>query len=108
VSRVEALTPAEFAALRAREPELRVLDVREPREYAYCHLPDSVLVPLGELVQRIDELDLQLPWVVVCHHGVRSARAAGFLGQRGCAQVYNLSGGLERWASDMDPAFPRY
>ncbi|MEI6357748.1 MAG: rhodanese-like domain-containing protein [Verrucomicrobiota bacterium] len=104
------MTPSELAErLRLPNPP-RLLDVREPEEHAFCALPGSVLVPLSELQERA--LDI-VAWkddeiVVYCHHGVRSAHAIGFLRGLGFAKLTNLSGGIDRWSVEVDPAVPRY
>lgn len=107
---MDAVTPQELAQ-RLRQPNPpHLLDVREPGEHAFCALPDSRLIPLGDLVSRVEELaDWQNQEIVVCcHHGVRSARAIGVLQQLGFERLSNLSGGLDRWSAEVDPAFPRY
>jgi rhodanese-related sulfurtransferase len=86
----------------------QLIDVREPWEYETCHLSGSALVPMRELVARIDEIDSARPVVCICHHGGRSAQVAHYLETRGMTQVFNLSGGLERWSLEVDPSFPRY
>jgi rhodanese-related sulfurtransferase len=63
---------------------------------------------MQDLPARIDELDPEQDVVVICHHGIRSAIVAGFLVQRQFAQVWNLVGGIEAWAREVDPAMPRY
>lgn len=104
------MTPPELAAkLRSPTPP-RLLDVRQPEEHAFVALPGSTLIPLGELLARADEID---EWkddevVVYCHHGIRSAQAVAQLRAIGFANVHNLSGGIDRWTSDVDPALPRY
>ena len=104
------MTPHELAEkLRAPKPP-RLLDVRQPEEHAFVALPDSTLIPLGELSAHLDDLEA---WkddevVVYCHHGIRSAQAVAILRGSGFANVHNLSGGIERWASEVDPSLPRY
>jgi|SRR6185312_12874013 len=88
--------------------QLQLVDVREPWEFQACHLPGSVLIPMGEIATRIDDIDASRPVVCVCHHGTRSAQVALFLESRGIAQTYNLTGGVDGWAQHVDPAFPRY
>jgi rhodanese-related sulfurtransferase len=85
-----------------------LLDVREPFEHETCALPGSVLIPLGELPTRLDELNPTLPTVVYCHHGIRSLSGAVILQNAGFADVSSLSGGIERWAQEVDPSMPRY
>jgi adenylyltransferase/sulfurtransferase len=90
------------------EPVPMLLDVREPVEASFVSLPGSVLIPLGDLPARIDELDRDAPLVVYCHHGVRSSRALGMLERAGFRRVRHLTGGIDAWAVQVDPEMPRY
>ncbi|MBI5667866.1 MAG: MBL fold metallo-hydrolase [Chloroflexi bacterium] len=74
-----------------------VIDVREPWEYAQGHVPGAELIPLGELMGRVNELDPSQPVAVICASGSRSQSAAALLGQKGFATVYNVRGGTSRW-----------
>jgi sulfur-carrier protein adenylyltransferase/sulfurtransferase len=85
-----------------------VLDVREPAEAAICGLPGARLIPLGELARRLDELDRSCDIVVHCKSGVRSARAAAMLREKGFTRVSNLTGGILSWINEIDPAMARY
>jgi rhodanese-related sulfurtransferase len=102
-----SITPAELKArLDAGErPEL--LDVREPWEFDLSRIEGSRLIPMGELSERVAELDPAAETVVICHHGNRSAYVARALGQAGFAKVLNLEGGLDAYA-DVDESVPRY
>lgn len=103
------LAPAELAARLGKGEELVLLDVREPEEIAICALPGITHIPLGELSVRLTELDLDAETVVICHHGVRSASAAAALHQIGFdGQLWNLTGGMDRWSKDVDPSQARY
>ncbi|MBU6120146.1 rhodanese-like domain-containing protein [Hymenobacter siberiensis] len=89
--------------------DIQLIDVREEMEFEYCHLPGSLLLPLDELPRRAAEIRTEGPVVVICHHGVRSAHALGYLRQRlGRTNVSNLRGGVDAWALQVDPAFPTY
>ena len=102
--------PHEVASrLRSGEPP-RLLDVREPHEHAFASLPGSVLIPLGELPSRHEEIVSWQPHeiVVYCHHGVRSAHAVAWLRANGFHGARNLSGGIDRWSHEVDPSVPRY
>ena len=102
------LSPLELKARLDAGDEFVLLDVREPEELAICQLPGVTAVPLGELSTRHVELDPDRPTVVICHHGIRSAHAAVALAELGFDELYNLSGGVDRWSRDVDPSFPRY
>jgi rhodanese-related sulfurtransferase len=85
-----------------------LLDVREPHEFNYVHLPGSLSVPLRTLPQRVHELNPEQEIVVICHHGMRSQQAANFLDSQGFLHVINLSGGIAAWAKYCDPQMPEY
>ena len=104
------MTPTELAAaLRSPNPP-HLLDVRQPDEHAVVALPNSTLIPLAHVPTRADEIEA---WkneevVVYCHHGVRSAMAIGYLRAAGFKKLHNLSGGIARWADDVEPTMARY
>ena len=85
-----------------------LLDVREPWEFELCHLDGSRLLPMQSLAARINELPADADIVVICHHGVRSRQVGGFLERQGFSSIYNLSGGVDAWANDVDPAMHKY
>lgn len=87
---------------------LFLLDVREPFEFNHAHIADSVLIPLNQIPQRLQELDYDKEVVVICHHGQRSMQAANFLNQVGFKQVSNLVGGIDAWALECDSSMARY
>jgi adenylyltransferase/sulfurtransferase len=88
--------------------QIFLLDVREPWEYSMAKIEGSTLIPLGTLPQSLDQIDKNAEIVAYCHHGMRSADAAGFLLQQGYAKVKNLVGGIDAWSLQVDPAVPRY
>ena len=107
---IRPLLPLELKAkLDAGEPVV-LIDVRQPEEYAIARLPNSQLIPLGELSQRVDEISVPegASLVVYCHHGVRSLSGAGLLSQAGLGDVYSLVGGLDAWSRLIDASIPRY
>ena len=77
--------------------EARLLDVREPDEWAAGHIPGATWIPLDDLDLRYDELDTGQQWVVYCHLGGRSAQAAYFLADMGLPQIVNMLGGIDAW-----------
>lgn len=74
-----------------------LLDVRDPDEFEQMNIPGAVLLPLGELQDRVGELDPQAKTVVMCLSGGRSARATEFLMKQGFRDVCNLKGGILAW-----------
>ncbi len=86
----------------------RILDVREPWEYAIVALPGSTLIPLAQLPRRLQELSRDEPVVAMCKSGGRSRRAAELLQSAGFQNVANLTGGINSWIQDVDPDLPNY
>jgi len=97
------------ARLQAGQPTY-LLDVRQPWEAEIAALPRSVLIPLGQLPSRLDELDPPEDALVVvyCHHGIRSLTGAAILAGAGVAEAVSLAGGIEEWSRAIDPEVPRY
>ncbi len=87
--------------------DIFVLDVREPHEYQICNLGGH-LIPLGDLPNRVNELDTSRDIVAHCKMGGRSAKAVQFLRQSGFTKVRNLTGGITAWADRVDPKMPKY
>jgi len=106
--RVGEITPKELRQMLDSAGNLVLLDVREPFEHELCRIEGSKLIPLGELGQRIRELDRSVDTVVYCRVGERSARAVEILTSEGFQRVRNLKGGIRAWAEEVDPSMPVY
>src|SRR3954465_8298023 len=85
-----------------------LIDVREPHEYQICNIPAAKLIPLGQVAQRLGELDPASDIVVHCKSGMRSAKACGILKQAGFQHVRNMKGGILAWSDQVDPSVPKY
>lgn len=107
---MQHITAPELAARLAAEGENGplLLDVRENWEFATCHIPGSVQIPMALVPIRISELDDDREIVCICHHGARSMQVAAFLERNGFADVTNLTGGIHAWAVQVDGAMPKY
>ena len=103
------LRPTELLAYLATTDEVPLLlDVREPWEFDICRLPDSQLIPMGQLLLQLDSLSPERETVVICHHGIRSRVVAMQLERVGFDRVINLAGGMEAWAREVDRDMPVY
>ena len=112
------ITTADAAdALRANPAGYFILDCRLPEEFETARLDNSILIPLHQLEDRLDELEEVLedrglpkdtPFAVLCHHGVRSLDATLILHHHGYAGARSILGGIDHWATETDPAIPRY
>lgn len=102
------IAPDELLALRRGGRPLVLVDCREPWEHEIARLPDSVLLPLGQLGARAGEIPGGREVVVYCHHGVRSRRGALVLRSLGFEGARSLLGGIDHWSLTVDPSVPRY
>jgi sulfur-carrier protein adenylyltransferase/sulfurtransferase len=102
------ISPAELKARLDRGDKFRLIDVREPDEWAIARLPTAELMPLSQFQKHAEELDAGEDIVVYCHHGMRSGRVQDFLKAKGFTNVKNLTGGIDAWATQVDPATKRY
>lgn len=93
---------AEEAKKLIAEQEVFILDVREPDEFAQGHLPNSKLIPTGEISQRLDEISKDKALLVVCRSGRRSGIVSKYLVEKGYIQVYNLQGGVTAWIEKLE------
>jgi adenylyltransferase/sulfurtransferase len=88
---------------------LQIIDVREPNEYAIARIPNAKLIPLGQITQRISEIDPTISTIVLCKIGVRSAKAINQLKEIGfTGHLTNLKGGITAWSNDVDRSVPKY
>lgn len=97
-------------AMLDRGENFLLLDCRETDEFELVHIAQAKLIPMSELMIRVNELEpwMNLPLVVHCHHGGRSLQVTQWLRRRGFAQAQNMTGGIEAWACQIDPSLPRY
>lgn len=103
-----AISPHELKRKMDADEPFQLIDVREVFEYEIARIDGAKLIPLGEIAERVNELQRERPIVVHCHSGQRSAQAVQLLQQRGFANVYNLEGGIDAWSDQIDPSVPRY
>lgn len=94
------ILPHEVADKIAREEAASIIDVREPQEWMTGHIPGAKHIPLSQLPARIEELDRNDEYVVVCRSGSRSARACEYLAARGY-RVINMIGGMFEWTGPV-------
>lgn len=93
----------EVSDVAARSADTLLVDVREPEEYAYGHVPGAVNIPQAELASRLDEVARDRPVQMICQVGQRSQRAAEFLRQCGFARVTIVAGGIRAWQAAGQP-----
>ena len=101
-------TVEELKTLLDQNDGVFILDVREPQEFQICRIPTSTLIPLGDLPQRLVELEGRDDMVVHCKSGARSAKAVKLLHEAGFSKTKNLRGGILAWIDRVDPSLPKY
>ncbi|MFL6253846.1 MAG: molybdopterin-synthase adenylyltransferase MoeB [Pyrinomonadaceae bacterium] len=107
--KMEEITAAELKERIDRGDDLQLIDVREPNEYDIARIPGTKLIPLGQVTERIGEIDEGRETVVHCKGGVRSAKAIEALTRSGFkGKLINLKGGITAWSNDVDPSVPKY
>jgi rhodanese-related sulfurtransferase len=109
---VQNIAPQVYAAQSAHQPDMLnaplLIDVREPWEYDIAHIIGARLLPLGQIYEWAHTLDKNASYVVMCHHGSRSAMACQVLQSLGFSRVVNLDGGIDAWSYVVDPSVARY
>ncbi len=104
---VPEITVQDLKAKLDSGEEINVLDVREPHEYEVANIGVK-LIPLGELPQRLAELDQGENFAIHCKTGGRSAKAVKLMQDAGFENVYNVKGGITAWSEEIDPSVPKY
>jgi rhodanese-related sulfurtransferase len=110
MSDVPEITVAELPALLAQPAAPRLIDVREPDEWAVAKIPGAELLPLSQWPALALETltDKNQPLLMQCHHGSRSARATAWLLSQGYTDVRNVAGGIDAYSVEIDPKVARY
>ena len=106
---MEEITPAELKERLDKGDDIQIVDVREDNEVAIGRIPNSIHIPLGQILGRMNEIDPSRETVVHCKMGGRSARAIEALKHSGFqGKLVNLKGGILRWSDEVDPSVPKY
>jgi adenylyltransferase/sulfurtransferase len=106
---LEEITATELKRRVDDGRDTQLIDVREPFEFEIARIPGTKLIPLGQVAERMSEIDSSRETVVHCKAGVRSAKAIAALKQAGFqGRLINLKGGITAWSDEVDPAVPKY
>jgi adenylyltransferase/sulfurtransferase len=107
---VPQMTPRELKARLDADEQLTILDVREPHEWDISNLSQygARLIPKGQVLEHMGELDTAQEIVVQCRTGGRSAEVVMLLQEHGFSKLHNLDGGINRWAEEVEPSMPTY
>ena len=106
---MEEITATELKQRLDKGERIQIIDVREPHEYEIGAIPNSKLIPLGQVLNRMNEIDSDRETVVHCKMGGRSAKAIDALQRSGFpGRLINLKGGITAWSNEVDPSVPKY
>jgi adenylyltransferase/sulfurtransferase len=106
---MQEITATELNELLESGKEIQLIDVRQPAEYNFARIPGAKLIPLGEIIARMDELDDSRELILQCKMGGRSAQAIMALERAGYkGPMRNLRGGITAWSNEVDPKVPKY
>ena len=108
-SPMQSITATELKQRLDNGEDLQIVDVREANEVAIGRIPNSIHIPLAQVLERMSEIDPSRDTVVHCKMGGRSARAIEALQRSGyTGSLSNLTGGIIAWSNDVDPSVPKY
>ncbi len=106
---LEEITATELNDLINKNSDVQIIDVREPHEFEIAQIPNTKLIPLGEVVKRANEIDANHTAILHCKGGVRSAKAIAALKENGfTGKLINLKGGITAWSDEVDATVPKY
>jgi len=106
---MEEITPSELKKRLDNGDDIQIVDVREDNEVAISRLPNSIHIPMAQVLSRMNEIDPNRETVVHCKMGGRSARVIDALQRSGFAgKLMNLKGGIIGWSNEVDPTVPKY
>jgi adenylyltransferase/sulfurtransferase len=106
---MQEITATELKKRLDAGDDIQLIDVRQPDENAFARIPGAKLIPLGEILNRMGEIDESRETVIHCKMGGRSARAIDALQRSGFkGELKNLRGGITAWSNEVDPSVPKY
>jgi len=107
---VPSITPKQLKQRLENGDRICLLDIREPHELEISQIQEikSIHIPRNEVLERMNELDTSQDVVVFCRFGLQSIKTVRQLQDHGFKKLYNLEGGINRWAADVDPSLPLY
>lgn len=104
------ISPKKVKELLDSQANLLLVDCRQAEEYEICKIDGSILIPMNETPQRVEELKAagDQPIIVYCHHGMRSLQVVNWMRTQGLGNSQSMSGGIDAWSQTIDPSVPTY
>ena len=106
---IQEISAADLKRRMDAGEDIQLIDVRQPEEWAFAKIEGAKLIPLGEILSRMSELDESRETVLHCKAGMRSMKAAQALQQAGFkGELRSVKGGITAWSNEVDPKVPKY
>ena len=106
---MQEITATELKNRMEEGEDIQLIDVRQPDEYDFARIEGAKLIPLGDIIKKMNEIDPARETVIHCKAGGRSARAIAALKHAGFkGELKNLKGGITAWSNEVDPKVPKY
>ena len=104
----KAISPQELKEKITEKSQFTLLDVREPEEFEICNIDGSILTPLSEFADHLDDFEKEAEYVLVCKQGSRSEEALEMMKDKGFLNLKNLDGGILKWAQEIERTMELY
>ena len=106
---MQEITASEIKNRMDAGEDIQLIDVRQPDEHDFARIEGAKLIPLGDIIKRMNEIDPTRETVIHCKAGGRSAKAIAALQNAGFkGELKNLKGGITAWSNEVDPKVPKY
>ncbi len=105
---MKSITVHQLKKMMDEQQKFQLIDCREEDEYEFCTIGGE-LIPVGEIEENVEKISRDIPVIVYCHTGMRSARVVAHLQRyHGFPNLFNLTGGIHAWSREIDPSVPQY
>ena len=106
---MQEITATELKQRLDKGDDIQLIDVRQPDEHAFAKIEGAKLIPLGDIMRRMNEIDESKETVIHCKMGGRSAKTIEVLQKAGFkGNLSNLKGGITAWSNEVDAKVPKY
>jgi len=106
---MQEITAIELKQRLENGEDIQLIDVRQPDEHDFARIEGAKLIPLGDVMRRMKEIDDSRETIIHCKMGGRSAKAIEFLQKAGFkGDLKNLKGGITAWSNEVDSKVPKY
>jgi rhodanese-related sulfurtransferase len=106
--RMSMITPYQLRDKLKSQDKITLIDIREPEEFEICHIDGSILVPLSEFGEHVNDFDNEKEYVIICKEGKITEKAASIMAENGFLNLKGLDGGIMNWANSIERTMEKY